>query len=265
MPTENFLAAVFLPWLMFALVVTIFIFLYYDKRILSWFLIGACMLLALLLVAVGILQSRNIHLAVGMLCLTALCIGASVGSYTYCTYASTYWLLENGVVYKGVSPLTQGSGYADATLLSFTTDAFVDTERTLGYMENGVVYCVAPVTTQKFSNSPQYWAAGMDCCDQRSDFRCGDTSNEKAKTGLRIWDKNDRDKYNTAIRMAESVYNLSPSETGHYSLTWTASGNNPKDDLWSSCLIILVLTSSMYFICSLGAALILRKSRAFVP
>lgn len=305
MGIEHCLVATFLPWLMFTLVVTLFIFLYYDAPFLVGFLICACVLLVMGLVFLGVGQSRRVHIAIGLLCILAICIGASVGYCTFHNYASTYWLLEDGNVFHDVSPSSTGANYPNATLIGFSQDAFVDTQRTIGYMENGVVYCVAPISSRNweqqreqrwsagFYHAPQYWAAGIDCCDQRSGFRCGDTDardfgqdtrqrvvSTAAKGGLRIWDNRDRERFNTAIQMAESVYDLCNEKrptigrgneirrqcramTGRYSLTWIATGNNPKDDLWESCMIILALTSSLYFICSLAAALILRKSRLF--
>jgi len=255
------IVAIFLPWLMYTLVVCVFIYFYHDYRWLVWSLVAACVLLGTLILAMGAGRSRSVHLAVGLLCLAGTCVGTSVGVYLYDTYASTYWQLQDGAEYKHLSPSSKASDYADATILSFTQDAFVDTERTLGYMEAGAVYCVAPVTSQKFSSAPQYWAAGKDCCDQRANFRCGDTGNAKANTGVMILDEHERAKYKTAIRMAEAVYNLSPTETGRYALAWTASSeNNLKDDMWASCHNLFFLSSGMYLVCSVAAALMLRKS-----
>lgn len=257
----DLVVAIFLPWLMFTLVVCCFIYFYHDYRWLVWSIVGASVLLGMLMVAMGAGRSRSVHLAVGLLCLTATCVGTSLGVYLYDTYASTYWQLEDGAEYQQVSPSSNGSNYADATTLSFSPDAFVDNTRTLGYMEAGVVYCVAPVTSQKFSSAPQYWAAGKDCCDQRANFRCGDAANPLAKSGVAIQDDDLLAKYKTAIRMAEAVYQLDPTATGRVALSWTASaGSSLKEDLWASCLNLLFLSSGMYLVCSAAAALLLRKS-----
>jgi len=262
MGVGDHIVAIFLPWLMFTLVVWVFIYFYWEHRWAAWSLVAACLLLGSLIVAMGAGRARSVRLAVGLLCLAATCVGASVGVYLYDRYASTYWQLQDGAEYKHLSPSSKGSDYADASLLSFTPDAFVDTLRTLGYMEAGVVYCVAPVSTQKFTDAPQYWAAGKDCCDQRGNFRCGDAGNVQAKMGVLIQNESDEQKYKTAIRMAEAVYNLSPTETGHYALMWTASEDSStyKTDLWASCLHLFCMSSAMYFVCSVVAAMMLRKS-----
>lgn len=258
------IVAIFLPWFIFTLVLTAFIYFYYASRWLVWSLVAACLLLGALMVAMGAGRSRSIHLAVGLLSIAAACVGTSVGVYFYDTYASTYWQLQDGAEYKGLSPSSKASDHADATILSFTPDTFVDTMRTLGYMEAGVVYCVAPVASPKFSNAPQYWAAGKDCCDQRANFRCGAVSNidnVQGKTGVLIKDESDREKYKTAIRMAEAVFNLSPTETGRFALAWTGtSDTNFKDDLWSRCHNLFFISSGMYLAFSVAAVFLLRTS-----
>jgi len=253
---------VFLPWIMFTGIVILFIFVYHESRMLVWAIMAACFFLGLLLIATGVGQSKSVHLAVGLLCLAAPGIGACIGIWIYENYALTYWHLRLGTTYRNVSPTSPGSDYNDAVILTFTQDAFVDTQRTVGYMEAGIVYCVAPVSTNLVSNTPQYWAAGRDCCDERSDFHCGDTHIKEAKSGMRILDGNDRDRYRTAVRMAESVYNLTANETGDYSLSWRLN-NNLEEDLLTSCLIFLGLSSSLYFICSVCAAIVLRRSALF--
>jgi hypothetical protein len=257
--TFEFFVAALLPWLMFTVVVTLFIINYYELSSVVWIVVAACVLMGVFLIGMGVGQTRSVHFAVGLLCLAATCVGTSVGIYIYDIYARDYWGMKNGAEYKNVSPSSKGSDHADAAVYSFTPDAFVDTERTLGYMEAGTVYCVAPVASQRYSDAPQYWAAGKDCCGQRSTFRCGDAADTQAKSGVRITDEEDRARYNTAIRMAEAVYSLTPDETGRFSLIWT-SNDHLKADLWESCIHLLILSSSMYFICSVGAAIILRKS-----
>lgn len=257
---DVFIAA-FLPWLIFTVIEILFIYVYYQQPWRVWALVGGFVLCSLVLVGMGVGGTRSVHLAIGLLCLAATCVGTMVGVYVYGAYASSYWRLNDGVQYKSVSPLALASEHSDATILGFAPESFVDAERTLGYMEAGTVYCVAPVAAQKFSDAPQYWAAGKDCCDQRGNFRCGAVLDPKAKTGLRVLDESERWKYNTAIRMAESVYNLSPTNTGHFSVFWTS--DNLKDEIWSECLSLLLLSSSMYFVCSVAAALILRKSLLF--
>jgi len=266
MGLADYIVAIFLPWLIFTLVLTAFIYFYYEYRWLVWSLVAGCLLLGTLMVAMGAGRSRSTYLAVGLLCLAAACVGTSIGVYLYDTYASTYWQLQDGAEYKGVSPSSKASDHADATIFSFTPDAFVDTVRTLGYMEAGVVYCVAPVASSKFSDAPQYWAAGKDCCDQRANFHCGDVGNignAQAKTGVIIKDESERAKYKTAIRMAEAVFNLSPTETGRFVLAWSGtSDTNLKDDLWSRCHTLFFISSGMYLAFSVTAVLLLRTSVA---
>lgn len=248
-----------LPAVEFALVVALFVFAYHDYRLTVWISVGVCELKGVLLVFSGARRGRSLQVAVGLLVLSAVCAGSCIGLYIYDAFASSYWTLHKGATYTNLDPLAKGSDHGDAASITFTQDAFVDTERTLGYMKAGTVYCVAPVSGQKYSTAPQYWAAGTDCCDQRANFRCGAVGKPMAKTGVRILDDGDRAKYLTAIRMAESVYNLSPTETGDFVLTWTVDTKRFVDKYRRSSIILLVAASTLYLLCSVVAGLLLRR------
>lgn len=248
-----------LPAVEFALVVALFVFAYHDYQRTVWTSVGVCELKGVLLVLFGARRGRKLQTAAGLLVLSAVCAGSCIGLYIYDAFGSPYYTLSRGATYTNLDPLAKGSDHADAASITFTQDAFVDTERTLGYMKAGTVYCVAPVVGQKYSNAPQYWAAGTDCCDQRANFRCGATGKPMAKTGVRILDDGDRAEYLTAIRMAESVYSLSPTETGNYTLTWTVDTKRFADKYRRSSLVLLAAAASLYLLCSVVAGLLLRR------
>lgn len=163
---------------------------------------------------------------------------------------------KNGAVYKHVEPSSPGSKYADASLFTFTPDSFVDTGRSLGYMEAGSLYCVAPIIPAgASSDTSQYWAAGKDCCGSRGDFKCGDVRNNEAKSGVRLFD--DREQFSAAVRMAESVYQMRPSGGG-IPVFWTSADERFIDNLWFSCMSAVAVASAISVVCSLGAALAIR-------
>lgn len=249
-----------LPWAVFTVVALQFVYTYHASHAFVWFLVTSCFIVGVGLIFMGFGRDRSPHMAVGLLCLMACCTGSSIGLFIYDNYAITYWHLDGGAEYTDVKPKSKGSDYADATILHFTNDSFVDTQRTLGYMEAGTVYCVAPVSAKAQSDSPQYWAAGIDCCSPRADFKCGDVQKNDGKTAVTILSDHVRKKYETAIRMATAVYSLSANGTGNVPLHWTADGNGNKNDHWNSCLFYLFLSSALYLMCSIFAAIILRKS-----
>jgi len=252
----DFLVMVFLPSCMFLLVVLLFVLIFYEYQWLVWSMMAMCFLLGILFILVGIARLQLSHLAIGLLCLAAACTGAGAGFYIYVAYASSYWSVENGAVYKHVEPSTPGSKYADASLITFTPDSIVDFGRSLGYMEAGSLYCVAPIIPAgPSSDTAQYWAAGWDCCGSRGDFKCGDVRKDEAKGGVRIFD--DREQFSAAVRMAESVYQMRPSGGG-IPVLWTVTDERFIHNLFVSCMSAVAVASAISVVCSFGAALAIR-------
>jgi len=84
-----------------------------------------------------------------------------------------------------------------------------------------VTQCVAPIMdgTGK-QTTTQFWAAGVDCCDAKTGFACGDVDKPAARSGERF--QGDPVLMHEAISMAELRYNLAvlPPTTPTY-WTWT--------------------------------------------
>lgn len=265
-PLAELATLMFLPWMIFTLVECLFCFTYEDFPGIVWALVITCGLLSLLFIVLGRLGRRHSQLALGFLCFSAVFLAVAVGSVTYDTYMQSYFRLDSGATYDGVSPSEPSSTHADASVIVFQEDAFVDAQRSVGYMREGVSYCVAPIATQTFSASPQYWAVGKDCCEARGEFWCGDAPHPSAHSGV-VVPKGDPVSpgmhYSTAIRMAQEVYSLEPASEGEHFplfLTWSNDAVRYKDDLWTSAVTFMLVGSLLHLTASILSAQLLTRS-----
>eukprot|EP00415_Alexandrium_ostenfeldii_P003548 UN3548 len=155
---------------MFFLVVSLFLFAYYDMKVLTWCIMSACLVLGRFFLMLGCMSHTGAFLAVGCLCLTSLVVGAGVGFWLDKECLQRYWELDNGMEYKDVNP-TDSRTPVDMGVLHFIAGTFVDNRRTIGYVVDGGIFCVAPVALQAhFNTTVTYWAVGEVCCQMRSGF-----------------------------------------------------------------------------------------------
>lgn len=200
-------------------------------------------------------------ICVGMLCLTSLAAGWMVGLLADYSYMDEYYRLVHGGAHQSVvASGTGATSYSDASVLRFQEGTFIDTERTLGYMVQGQVYCVAPVTGQTFSDDLMYYAIGENCCEQRSDFHCSKAEPQKGQVlaAVVLNDEGGDDHYQTAIRMLSSVYNM--KYTGKRKILKVLSDINAYEgDLWDGALISIICSSILYGLICIMTALFLRN------
>jgi len=150
--------------------------------------------------------------------IVAFIVAMMFGYYIGSDMAEAFANLSNLATYKDVNPAkTRGQELMDAGQIVFRNDTRVDIRRAIGF-KNVVTYCVAPITsTDVSSNLPlslqvyDFWAVGRDCCTSEGaseDFACGQASNRKAHSGLRVMRDKDRPFYRLAVRQAEAAYHL---------------------------------------------------------
>lgn len=188
---------------------------------------------------------------VGLLCLAALAGGWMMGLLADIAYMDEYWRLSHGAVHKDVTASGANvAAYADASVLEFAPGTFIDTDRTIGYMEQGEVYCIAPVTGQTSSDSPMYYAAGEDCCSQRGDFKCAEAKPKDGQVLKAIVLQNDEaNPYLTAIRMSKSVYNLKLGNS-RIPLKFVEDTDRYINDYWHAAFITIMICAIFQgFVC----------------
>lgn len=262
----QFAVVALLPWLVFSLIVSLFVLAFQAFRPLVWASVTTCVALALLFVAVGGRRGRPSQVAAGMLTLVAVAIAVPVGHFAGLSYMDEFWFLDAGAAYRRLSPLDPGASHSDATMIEFQEGTFVDIHRTLGYMKEGTLYCVAPITRAGAdeSRAPEYWAAGENCCSPRGDFQCGDVWSTAARSGLAVLDEEGH--YRTAVRMAQSTYEMASAPDSVQGppvlLRWTESTSSYMDGLLKGALTFTSVACVVHLLGSgcAGAALVPRLS-----
>lgn len=272
-------ALTLIPWFAFGVVLTSWCLLSPTKK---WFWYTAlilCAVIGLIFVCLGVTEGRrgakyhynyhywNVHLPLGTLTLIAVAVAWFLASLLYDQYMEDYWRIEDGASYSNVDPSISTVVYPDATIWEFKKESFIDTERSVGFMDEDKVYCVAPVTSEKYSDDPMYWAVGIDCCDQRGGFAChtqdkGQKHDEDDPTGQGyLMEDTSEHQFGDAIRMAQAVYKLKPSKN-RILLRWTYDAVADKDNMyWSTMMVIIGVLFFYLMFSALVAVWYRRKHR----
>jgi len=238
---------VLLPWLIFSLILSLLVFAYEDYCPIVWALVVVCLLLSLLFVSMGVAVKRPLQVALGLLVLTSVGVSIPVGFCIQGEFMLDFWRVDNGASYKQVSASDPASARSDAAVLEFISGTSVDVNRSIGYMVRGTVYCVAPVVGATPSDTGLgYWAAGVNCCEQRGGFSCGDVKDPHALTGVAIPDEQGR--FAMAVSAAASTYSSLAEPSGKIIfLDWTTSGPKYKGGLWTNAALFVMVSSTVHF------------------
>lgn len=246
---------VLLPWLVFTTVLCLLTFAYHHFRSLVYLLVFIGLLLSLLFILIGTRHRKSgggpIYLYLGFLSVFGVLMGSVVGLYAYHEFAVQFWAIEEGRAYTNVRPDDPALGHLDAGRLSFSLDARVDTQRTVGFRDKtGSIFCVAPIVGDQDLTTGEYFAAGEGCCDQRSDFDCDDSSDPKARGGIVLVDRSpfvssSREKYLKAAKEAEGTYEL---KAGKYPIfiKWVRDAESVQDQYWNECLVFVLFASVVH-------------------
>lgn len=253
---------VVLPWLIFSLVVGLYAFAFEDFQPLVYALVVASVLLGFLFLSVGSASSRPGQVALGMLVLTAVGVALPVGSRVQNRYMAPFWAVDSGAVYAQVDSSSPAALYTDSSVVSFRSGTTIDQRKSVGYMRQGIVYCVAPMMSISESASvPEFWAVGRNCCGLRGSFDCGDanlTSNSTRRISGVRWFR-DAETFTEAVRMAVSTYGMGVL-LPHQSVVLlrpTADPPQYKLNLWTEALATMAAASGVHLAGSIGAGLLL--------
>jgi len=177
----------------------------------------------------------EILLPLGVTCLPAVLLGSFVGLYLYDSYAIFPYFYSNARLYNNVSPTESAAAVADGGKLIFSGETFVDVNSGISYIaENGNTYCVAPIHDGAAIDRIQFWAAGINCCDNaagsNSTFECDSAHDNSAHSGIVVFDNNGffeeaRYKYYQRARdKAEATYALNSVDRPVY-VRWVKQEN----------------------------------------
>lgn len=186
--TQEVALLIFSPWLCYVLLLLAFGL---PPPGLFWSLLALACLVLVLSAAGGSyeLQRRHRSPLYKLLTITVLLSGFAgpmVGHHIFVTEMSSYWMHQSGVTYKNVAPSRSPDAYQDAGIIDFSASARLDLQHVLGSRPFGgsSTYCVAPIVDPAQPSAVHFFAAGVDCCEPRRSFLCGDATMASARTGV---------------------------------------------------------------------------------
>lgn len=245
-----------LPWLMFFLSICLFLFTYHDVPVLVWVVVGLCAALASSFTALGTLGKHSVFLALGFLCLAAIVVGTTIGMYLDSVYLQRYWRLENGVRYKDIDPTAPAGATSDAGIISFVNLSFVDDQRTLGFVGEDQINCVAPVVLPpEYTPRVEYWATGVDCCQKRANFDCGSA---REPGPLRAVVAEQTPLFAKAVAMAGSVYGTESAGEAQL-MEFVSDPEGHLLGIWDEALMVALMAALMHLVASIVAGLLLAR------
>lgn len=153
--------------------------------------------------------------------LFASCLGVALGNENYGEYMQFYYKYDSLQSYPQVDVGREmGLHLLDAGRVYFGANARIDGKRSW-HFKDGTMYCVAPIVSGSDETSTvDFWAVGADCCSESApDFRCGEFSNPKARSGLRLLDDAVLPNYRLAAEQACELFGL--HTTNPLFFTWT--------------------------------------------
>ncbi|CAE6935685.1 unnamed protein product [Symbiodinium sp. CCMP2592] len=231
-----------LPWIAFSLTLCLFVFAFKEFGPLIWGLIACSQLLALLVLGLGSARRQQAQVLLGCLVIASILAAIPAGEYIESTFMDEYWRLGYGAVYEGVSPLSPGASYLDASFMAFDKTAYIDVSRALGFMKGGHLYCVAPVLSRASrASNVSFWVTGIDCCARRGSFACLGSQDAAGGSGVVLSDGDGI--FTRAARMAQSVngYGILP-DSQILLLVWMQEPGLYAESLHASALTFVGLT-----------------------
>mmetsp|Transcript_32095 Transcript_32095/g.92236 ORF Transcript_32095/g.92236 Transcript_32095/m.92236 type:complete len:294 (+) Transcript_32095:102-983(+) len=209
-------------------------------------------------------------LALGAGVLVSVTTGTLFGLYTYDKYAVFPKFYANSRLYTNVVPSQPAGAVADAGGIVFTSESFVDTAKSAGFLtESGYTYCAAPVRDSNSFVEVEFWAVGVGCCDDTGRFSCDSAEDHSAHAGITIFDNNgffensNFDEYKQAKEKAEATFRLISAREPMF-VRWVTEDNlNMLSNHYSTAAaLFLLLFCILQAIGGLGLAFILFKPQA---
>eukprot|EP00929_Paragymnodinium_shiwhaense_P008116 TRINITY_DN112051_c0_g1_i1.p1 TRINITY_DN112051_c0_g1~~TRINITY_DN112051_c0_g1_i1.p1 ORF type:complete len:326 (+),score=69.97 TRINITY_DN112051_c0_g1_i1:92-1069(+) len=140
----------------------------------------------------------------------AFWLAYGVGSWSFSSNMAPYLEIMNLNAYPSVDPKNYtGQQMMDMGQVTFSQGSHIDVSKAMGFRSFDT-YCVAPVVTGSGEMSVyDFWAVGINCCESRGDgYNCGEFSNAKARSGLRLMRDDLRSFFRLAVKQAEAEHKI---------------------------------------------------------
>jgi len=269
LPSVSLTHLTVIPWVVFVIVMAVFAFGQREMRIFAWILLAAVETTAgAILYGRGQWEGRATSL--GLLCMGSALLGASLGLLNYHWNTIVWMEYAAGRVYANVHPAADPGGYTDASRITFSSQAFVDTTRSVGYRSDDL-WCAAPIleksgvdTAPGQSQQVNFWAVGLNCYRTRASFECGPVQERGSRSGMRVVDASPlrQEKvpnYMTAVRQAAATFGLIVPANAIV-LRWTKDPDDNAAAYYDSALLMFGIAVLLYSVVDLLFCLIMRLS-----
>lgn len=168
-----------------------------------------------------------------VLCIFAVFAGTLTGLHNYHLTFANYWTYKENAEYVNLLPSSKADSHSDAGKIVFSLDSRIAHDQVVGYKSKNM-YCVAPIVDYSSGVKREYWAAGMDCCAARANFKCDDAGNALARSGLVVLDNkgmfsSEYTMYVKAARQACAEYNLEMPDSPIF-VRWVADATTAQDE-----------------------------------
>lgn len=240
------------PWMTFTMLMFLVAFGLYHFSALVWTMVILVAAISCATALIGAIRKRGLYFTVGLFCLAEMLMAIGIGLYIDDSCLDDYFRLSEGAEYAQVSPDMKGESYADAKIITFVEQSFIDSDNSIGYMQEGVVYCVAPIASRSTvlmqaghfqgnaTRSVGFWAIGLDCCSARGGFTCDDATNLDAHSAL-VYDEKEEG-FDQALRMQGAANNLIADDGAKF-VRWVNDASELKSDFLSDGVTIACFAS----------------------
>jgi hypothetical protein len=151
---------------------------------------------------------------------------------------------------------------SDAGILNFAEGSAVDIDASAGYLAWPHTYCAAPIVdnTSDAGQPLGFFVVGLDCCDRRGGFSCGEVNDPDARSGVRIrshaltsffaW-RGSGDVYSRAARMAAAANGREVKDPVVIVL-WTKDPDSLARSYWWTATGIFLASMVTAALCGFG-------------
>lgn len=187
------------------------------------------------------------YIFLALTALLAYILAVTLGSLNYNANLSYYYSLAPLKDYSSVDPNTMsGQMLQDAGAVYFTDQTKLDINKSMG-LAASKTYCVAPITSQSFLTSYDFWAVGVGCCSPLGgDFTCGDYNLANAHAGLRVVKEGAASWFRVAVQKAESTYGIRSVQPLFF--TWVVDPVEEHSSYYRDGLIVFLACIAFYAI-----------------
>jgi len=257
---QDGLILVMWPWIVFILVLLLWLILRHFSMmatiILTLLVLGWCFLM-LLAWGLGRRTGRIPLITLYSLCLLAAIAGIMMAMVGWEWHWRQYWWMQTGQRFSNSTADSPALSRLDAAVVGFEAGSAtsVDFERSAGY-KDGHIYCAAPVLDPlTISSGPilvNYWAVGVDCCQDVGSFTCDDARLSADASAVVMVDKGfpcptcNVPEFVAAVRKAESTHNLASANEALY-IRWAQDPNRMQRSFLKESMTFVVIVAIIAF------------------